>query len=158
MKNSLKLTTQGERELVMVRAFDAPRALVYQALTTPAVIRRWLLGPPGWSMEVCEVDLKVGGSYRYTWKHVDGSSMSLYGTYREIVPPERLVYVESMEGVPGEVLITGVLTEQHGKTTLTNTLVYPSRDAREAMIKAGMEHGVVASYDRLDDVLSSHRS
>jgi uncharacterized protein YndB with AHSA1/START domain len=157
LKNDLQLTPRGDRELLMVRSFNAPRTLVFEALTTPALIRRWLLGPPGWEMEVCEVDLKVGGGYRYKWKHMDGQTLGMYGTYREIAPPEKLVYVESMEGYPGEVLISGVLTEDAGKTTLTNTLVYPSGEAREGMIRSGMEGGVAASYDRLDGVLASRR-
>ena len=156
----LKLTTSGERELVMTRVFDAPRRLVFDAFTRPELVKRWLLGPPGWSMPVCEIDLRVGGKYRHVWRRdSDGSQMGMGGVYREIVAPERLVATEKFDEpwYPGEAVGTLVLLEQGGKTKLTHTMLYESRAAREAVLKSDMESGVKASYDRLAEVLASMR-
>jgi uncharacterized protein YndB with AHSA1/START domain len=158
MKNALKITPSGDRDLVMTRDFDAPRKLVYDAHTKPELVRQWLLGPPGWSMPVCEMDVRVGGKYRWVWrKDTDGSSMGMGGVYREVKAPERLVSTEKFDEAwyPGESLNTLVLVEQGGRTTLTQTMRYESREAREAVIKSGMEQGVNASYDRLDAVLAA---
>jgi len=142
---------------VMTRVFDAPRKLVFDAFTKPELLKQWLLGPPGWSMPVCEIDLKIGGRYRYVWRRdTDGTEMGCGGVYREIVPPERLVQTEQFDNpwYPGESLITTVLDEQRGKTTLTATMLYESRDARDGILKSGMESGVAASYDRLAELLA----
>ena len=90
----LKLTTRGDREIVMTRSFNATRILVFEAFTKPELVRQWLLGPPGWSMPVCEIDLRVGGHYRYVWRHENGNEMGMGGVFREIVVPERLVSTE----------------------------------------------------------------
>jgi uncharacterized protein YndB with AHSA1/START domain len=156
----LKITTAGDREIVMTRVFDAPRRLVYDAHTKPELVQRWLLGPPGWSLPVCEMDVRVGGKYRWEWRHDrDGTTMGMGGTYREIRAPERIVATERFDEAwyPGEALNTLVLAEQGGRTTLTQTMRYESREARDAVIKSGMESGVKASYDRLDEVLASYR-
>ncbi len=153
---NLKLTTRGDREIVITRAFDAPRKLVFDALTKPELVKQWLLGPDGWSMPVCEIDLKVGGKYRYVWRRdKDGTEMGMGGVYREIVAPERVVATEKFDQswYPGEAVGTSVLTEQGGKTTLTQTILYESREARDGVLKSGMEKGVVASYDRLAKLL-----
>lgn len=153
---NLKLTTRGDREIVITRAFDAPRKLVFDAHTKPELVKQWLLGPDGWSMPVCEIDLKVGGKYRYVWRRdKDGTEMGMGGIYREIVAPERLVATEKFDQswYPGEALGTFVLIEQAGKTTLTQTILYESREARDGVLKSGMEKGVVASYDRLAELL-----
>jgi uncharacterized protein YndB with AHSA1/START domain len=157
----MTLETSGEREIVMTRAFDAPRSMVFDAWTKPELLKRWLLGPPGWSMIVCEVDLKVGGAYRFVWKRdADKSEMGMGGTYREIVRPERIVSTEKFDQpwYPGEAIGTVVLTEKGGKTVATQTVRYESREARDGILKSGMESGVSASYDRLDDVLASERN
>jgi uncharacterized protein YndB with AHSA1/START domain len=159
MKNTLALQIKanGDREIVMTRVFDAPRKLVFDAFTKPELLKQWLLGPPGWSMPVCEIDLKIGGRYRYVWRRdTDGTEMGCGGVYREIVPPERLVQTEQFDNpwYPGESLITTVLDEQRGKTTLTATMLYESRDARDGILKSGMESGVAASYDRLAELLA----
>ena len=153
----LKLTTQGDREIVMTRAFHAPRRLVFDALTKPELVKRWLIGPPGWSMPVCEIDLKVGGSYRYVWRHTDGKEMGVRGVYRDIVPQERVICTERFDEAwyPGEALLTTTLVEQDGKTTLTSTVLYVSKEARDGVLKSGMENGVAASYDRLAELVSS---
>src|SRR5438128_1628627 len=154
---SLKLTTPGERDLVMTRRFDAPRKLVFDAHTKPELVRRWLLGPPGWSMPGCEIDLRVGGTYRYVWRHdTKGTEMGMGGVYREIVAPERIVATERFDEAwyPGEAVGTTVLGEQGTRTTLTQTMLYESRDARDAVLKSDMEKGVAASYDRLAALLA----
>jgi uncharacterized protein YndB with AHSA1/START domain len=155
---TLQITMPTEREVVMTRVFDAPRALVFEAFTKPALLKRWLLGPPGWSMPVCEIDLRVGGAYRYVWRHDrDGTTMGMGGVYREIVAPERIVSTEKFDEAwyPGEAVGTLVLVEQGGRTTVTQTVVYESRAARDGVVKSGMERGVAASYDRLADLLAS---
>ena len=154
----LKITTPGDRELVMTRVFAAPRTLVFDAHTKPDLVRQWLLGPPGWSMPVCEMDVRVGGKYRWVWRHDrDGTMMGMGGVYREVVTPERLIATERFDEAwyPGEALNTLVLVESGGRTTLRQTMRYESREARDAVLKSGMEKGVTASYDRLDDVLAS---
>jgi uncharacterized protein YndB with AHSA1/START domain len=154
---NLKLTTKGDREIVMTRAFEAPRTLVFDAFTKPELVKRWLLGPAGWSMPVCEIDLRVGGAYRYVWRNdSNGTEMGMGGVYREIVAPERVVATEKFDQAwyPGEAIGTLVLTEQNGKTTVTQTVLYQSRGARDAVLKSGMEKGVAASYDRLAELLA----
>jgi uncharacterized protein YndB with AHSA1/START domain len=154
---TLKLTTPTDREIVMTRVFHAPRTLVFDALVKPELVKRWLLGPPGWSMPVCEIDLKVGRTYRYVWRRdANGTEMGMGGVFREILPPERLVATESFDEswYPGEALDTTVLIEQGGKTTLTLTVLYESKEARDAVLSSGMESGVAASYDRLAELLA----
>ena len=157
MKNTLKLETLGDREIIMTRAFDAPRRLVFEAFTRPDLMRRWLLGPLGWTMPICEVDLRVGGRYRYMWRNEKGTEMSASGVYREIVVPERIVASETFDPpwYPGECIISFSLRESGGKTTLTQTLQYESHAAREVVIQSPMESGVVTSYDRLEEMLTS---
>jgi uncharacterized protein YndB with AHSA1/START domain len=158
MKNTLKVTASGDREIVMTRVFDAPRRLVFDACTKPELVKRWLLGPDGWSMPVCEIDLRVGGKYRYVWRRDrDGTDMGMGGVYREIVAPERIVATEVFDDpwYPGEAVGTLVLVEQGGKTTLTQTMLYESRETRDAVLKSPMESGVAASYDRLAELLAS---
>ena len=159
MKNAgtLKLTTPTDREITMTRVFDAPRCLVFDAFTKPELVKQWLLGPPGWTMPVCEIDLRVGGAYRYVWRHADGREMGMGGIYREIVPQERLVCTELFDKAwyPGESLVTTTLVEQGGRTTLTSTMLYVSQETRDAVLKSGMERGVAASYDRLEELLAS---
>ena len=155
---TLKLTTPSDREIAVTRVFDAPRQLVFDAHTKPDLVRQWLLGPPGWSMPVCEMDVRVGGTYRWLWRHdTNGTEMGMGGVYREIVAPERLVTTERFDDAwyPGEALNTLVLIEKGGRTTLTQTMRYESREARDAVLKSAMESGVKASYDRLADLLAA---
>jgi uncharacterized protein YndB with AHSA1/START domain len=160
MKNAetLEIATPTEREIVMTRVFDAPRRLVFEAHTKPELVKRWLLGPDGWSMPVCDIDLRVGGRYRYVWRRDrDGTEMGMGGVYREIVVPERIVSTERFDEAwyPGEGVGTVVLVERGGKTILTQTMLYESREARDAALRSGMETGVKASYDRLAALLAS---
>ena len=153
----LKVTTPTDREIEMTRVFDAQRHLVFQALTTPALVRRWLLGPPGWTMPVCEIDLRVGGGYRYLWRKDNGAEMGIRGVYREIVVPERIVQTEVFDQpwYPGEAIGTMTLVEQDGTTKVIMTMRYDSLETRNAVLKTPMEQGVGASYDRLAEVLTS---
>jgi len=157
MKNTLQVTARGDREIVMTRVFDAPRHLVFEACSKPELVRQCLLGPEGWSMPVCEIDLRVGGSYRYVWRHSDGREMGMGGVYREIVIPERVVATEKFDEAwyPGEAVGTLVLVERDGETTLTQTMLYDSRQTRDAVLKSPMETGVAASYDRLEKIVPS---
>src|SRR2546425_4127542 len=123
----LKITTAGDRELVMTRVFDAPRTLVFDAHTKPELVRRWLLGPPGWSMPVCEIELRVGGKYRYVWRHdTNGTQMGMGGVYREIRAPERLVPTAKFDEAsdPGAGVGTLLLVQDGGRTNPTHTMRY----------------------------------
>ena len=142
----------------MTRVFDAPRRLVFDAHTKPELLKRWLLGPDGWSMPICEVDLRIGGRYLYVWRREkDGTEMRSGGVFREIVVPERIVATEQFEDpwYPGEAVNTLTLVEENGKTTLRQTMRYESREARDGVLKSGMESGVETSYDRLEAMLAS---
>jgi uncharacterized protein YndB with AHSA1/START domain len=156
MKNAgtLKVTTPTEREIVLTRVFDAPRSMVFDASTRPELLKRWF-GPRGWSLVVCEVDLKVGGEWRFVLRGPDGKEMGMRGVYREIVPPERSVHTERFDDYPGESVVTAVLVEHGGKTTLTGTVLYESQEIRDAVIKSGMEHGAAETYDKLAELLTS---
>jgi len=153
----LTLTTPTDREIVMTRVFDAPRKLVFDAMTKPELLKRWFFGPPGWSLEVCEIDLRVGGGYRYVWRGRGGTEMGMRGVYREVVPPERIVQTEAFDKswYPGEAVGTLVLVERDGKTTLTMTVLYDSREIRDAVLKTPMERGVAMGYDRLAELLAT---
>jgi uncharacterized protein YndB with AHSA1/START domain len=159
MMNSgtFKVTTPSDLEIAMTRVFSAPPRLVFDALTKPELVRQWLLGPPGWTMPVCEIDLRVGGAYRYVWRKDAGREMGMGGVFREIVPQERIVCTELFDEAwyAGEALVTNVLVEQGGKTTLTVTSRFETRETRDAVLKSGMESGVAVSYDRLEQLLAS---
>ena len=155
---SLKITTPSDRAIAMTRTFDAKRDLVWEALTKPDLLKRWLGCQGGWRLEVCEVDLRVGGAYRWVWHGPDGVQMGMGGVFREITPPERIVATESFDTAwyPGNnAVVTQSLTETGGKTTLTLTVEYESREARDAVLASPMESGVSASYDKLEEVLAS---
>lgn len=158
MKHRLEVTTPSDREIAMTRVFDAPRDLVFDCWTIPALLRRWMTGPDGWSFAVCEVNLTIGGSYRFVWRHSDGRDMGMTGTYREILRPERIVTTElfDVDWTDGEARATLVLTETDGRTTCVNTMLYSSKQARDGALAIGMAKGVAAGYDRLDHVLSEH--
>jgi uncharacterized protein YndB with AHSA1/START domain len=155
---TVEITTPTDREIAMTRSFDAPRSLVFEAYTRPELVKRWLLGPDGWSMPLCEIDLRVGGRYRYVWRRdKDGTEMGMGGVYREVVAPERVVATEKFDEAwyPGEAVGTVVFAEKDGVTTVTQTMLYASKEARDAVLKSGMETGVAASYDRLEKILAS---
>ena len=150
---TLKITLPSDSEIVMTRVFDAPRHLVYDAFSKPELLKRWF-GPRGWSLSVCEVDLRVGGGFRFVLRGPGGQELGMRGVYRELAPPERSVHMESFDGFPGESQVTGVFTEQEGKTTLTVTVLYPSKEVRDIVLKSVMEHGAAESYDKLAELLA----
>ena len=155
----LKFTTPSDREIAMTRTFDAPRRLVYDAWTKPEFLKRWLGVRGGWEMAVCEVDLKVGGQYRYVWRGPNGKEMGMGGVYREVVPGERLVATEKFDDAwyEGDAVDTTVFVEEGGRTTVTTTVLYSSKEAWDGVLQSPMERGVAESYDVLDEVLGSRR-
>ncbi len=168
VKNTLKVTTPSDCEIVMTRAFDAPCRLVWEAMTKPELIRRWLYFPDDWKMTMCKEDPRVGGGFRWEWAGPDGkTAMVMHGVYREVVPPGnhgtmgRMVRTETMEfgSIGGEALATIELNERTiggGRTTnLTLTMLFASREARDGAIASGMEHGVAVGYDKLEEMLAS---
>ncbi len=157
-KNKLEITTASDFEIKITRSFDAPRARVWEALTKPELLQQWLLGPDGWTMPVCEFDLRPGGSYRYVWRSdKDGSEMGMGGVFREVTPPEQIVATEKFDHAwyPGDALVANVFTEEEGKTTLTCTVRYDGKETRDSVLASGMAEGVAVSYDRLDGLLRS---
>jgi uncharacterized protein YndB with AHSA1/START domain len=156
-----QVTLPSDREVKVTRSFKAPRALVYQAYTQPELVRRWLLGPPGWSMPVCEMDVRVGGKYQWRWRNdQDGSEFGFSGTFREVQPPSKLVHSEAYEpgtvggSFPGnDALVTVTFTEEGGITTLTSLIDFGSKEARDGAIATGMTDGMEQSYQLLDRLL-----
>ena len=131
------------------------RNLVFEALTKPELLKRWYV-PSGWSMVVCEIDLRVGGAWRFVTRRPDGKEIGQAGVYREIVPSERIVNTEAWEDWnPGELLVTTLLVEQSGKTTFTSTMLFPSQEIRDMLIKAGMTSQAAETYDKLAEYLAS---
>ena len=154
---TMQLATPTEREIVVTRVFNAPRKLVFDAFTKPELLKRWMFGPDGWTLEVCEVDLRVGEAYRYFWRGPNGVGMGMGGVHREIVIPERVVATQlfDQDWTGGEAVGTLVLIEDNGKTTLTNTLLYSSKEARDAVLKTPMDKGMAAGYDRIEELLET---
>lgn len=154
--HKLTIEPKGDRELVMTRAFAAPRQAVFDAYTRPELLRRWLGQMPGWSWVTCDVDLRVGGRYRWEWKQeATGYVMGMGGEYREISAPARLVCTERFddEWYPGGAISTVELREQPGGTLMVNTLLYESPEALKAVLDSPMESGVTLSYDLLEKLL-----
>jgi uncharacterized protein YndB with AHSA1/START domain len=149
------LTTPSDREIVVTRVVNAPRRLVFEVYTNPAHVTQWMTGPAGWIMPICEIDLRPGGAWRFVWRRDDGTEMATSGRYTEIVPPERLVSTESWGGAFPEMLNTLLLSEQDGKTTITQRLLFSSKEARDAALKTGMLEGMSATYEHLDDYLAT---
>jgi uncharacterized protein YndB with AHSA1/START domain len=148
-------TTPSDREVVMTRVFDAPRSLVFEAFTNPEHVQRWLLGRQGWTMPVCEIDLRPGGRWHFVWRGPDGGELEMRGEYQEIVPPERVVNTESWGGDWPDTLNTLVLAEEDGRTTLSITILYPSKEARDAALGTGMKDGASASFDLLAEYVQT---
>ena len=152
---TLDVTTRGESELVMTRSLAAPRALVFDAFTKPELVQRWLLGPDGWTMPVCEIDLRPGGAFRYRWRSDDGArEFGTSGTFREVTAPIRIVHVERMDGMPGEAVVTTNFSEDGGETLVVMAIDYGTRKIRDMAHESGMASGVAASFDRLAGMLA----
>jgi uncharacterized protein YndB with AHSA1/START domain len=152
--HTFEVTTPSECDIVLTRLFSAPRALVFEAMTRPEHIRRWWgnLGD-GYSVPVCEVDLRVGGRWRFVNRHPQGEA-AFHGVYRDIAPPDRLVFTEIFEAFPdAESVVSAVFTEEDGQTRLTATCTYPSREVRDMVVQSGMAKGAGLSYDRLEDLV-----
>lgn len=155
MPKPVDVSTPSDREIRVSREFDAPAKLVWDCHVKPDLIRRWMLGPPGWSMPVCEVDLTVGGAYRYRWRSdEDGTEFGSSGVHTEIVPFERIVTTERMEGFDGEAVNTLTLVERDGRTVVTLNMLFASKEARDGALQSGMSDGMAMGYDRMDEVLA----
>ena len=148
-----KFTTPSDREVAITRVVDAPRRLVWEAYTKPEHLSQWMLGPEGWTMPVCEMDLRPGGAWHYVWRKTDGTEMEMRGTYREVTPPERVVSTESWGADWPETVNTVAFSEEDGRTTITTTVLYPSREARDAALETGMKEGMAVTFDRLEEYL-----
>ena len=151
--HTLTVTTPSEREIVMTRTFDAPRELVFEAMSKAEHMREWW-GPRGFTMPVCEMDFRVGGAYRFVQRGPDGDEYAFRGEFREIAPPERISWTFEFEGMPGNVSVdTMELTEEDGRTTITSTSIFDSVEQRDGMLQSGMESGAAETYDRLAELL-----
>jgi uncharacterized protein YndB with AHSA1/START domain len=154
-RDTFKVTTPSEQEIQLTRLFDAPRHLVFDAMTKPEHVKQWWgqLGE-GYSVPACEIDLRLGGAWRFVNRHPKGEVV-FYGKYQEITPPSRLVFTEVFEQFPDTVsVVTAVFTEKAGKTQLTVTVRYPTLEVRDAVIASGMAKGAGISYDRLEELVA----
>jgi uncharacterized protein YndB with AHSA1/START domain len=158
IKGGSEVSTPSDREIQVTRSFDAPRALVWDAFTKPALLTRWLGLMPGWTFPVCEVDLRVGGRYRYVWRAPDGGEMGLGGTFVEVRPTGRLVHEEAFEQkwYEGGCLVTTLFEESNGKTKVTMTMRYDSREIRDGVLQSPMADGMEFSFSKLDAALVSN--
>lgn len=155
MRNTgtLQVTLKSDREVVLKRIFDAPRRMVFEAMTKPELLKRWM-GPRGWQLVVSEIELRVGGKWRSVLRSPEGKEMGMSGVYREIEAPGRIVSTEAYDDYPGtETVNTSLLDEANGKTTFTCTILYPSKEVRDLVVGSGMEHGAAECYDRLAEFL-----
>lgn len=157
-----KITLPSDREVCVTRSFKAPRALVYKAYTTPELVQRWMLGPPGWTMPVCEMDVRVGGKFRWRWRNdSDGNEFGFHGEFREVEPGVRLAHTELYDpgdvggnmGESGEAMIVVEFAESAGVTTVTSRMDFGSKHARDAAMSTGMTDGMEMSYQQLDALL-----
>jgi uncharacterized protein YndB with AHSA1/START domain len=156
--DSFTVTTPSDQEIRMTRLFSAPRHLVFAAMTKPEHVKEWWgrLGE-GYSVPVCEIDLRVGGAWRFVNRHPNGDA-AFYGEYREITPPGRLVFTEIFEAFPDAVsVVTTDFTDEDGKTRMTATARYPSLEVRDMVMASGMSRGAGISYDRLEDLVAARQ-
>ena len=155
----LEVTLPSDREVRVRRSFKAPRQLVWDAHTKPEFVQRWMLGPPGWTMPVCEMDVRVGGAYRWRWRSEEsGKEFGFFGVFREVDAPARVVHAETFD--PGDVgsampsdepaIVTNEFNEAHGVTTLIVTMLFASKEARDGAVSTGMTNGMEIGYQRLD--------
>jgi uncharacterized protein YndB with AHSA1/START domain len=153
----LAISTPSDREIAMTREFNASRELVFEAYTRPELLKRWLGVHAGWTLAVCDIDLRVGGQYRYVWRKPGAPDMGMGGVYREVVRPERIVATEKFDQswYPGEAMGTTVLVERDGRTILTLTVRYESREARDAVLRSPMEDGMAVGFNNLESLLAT---
>jgi uncharacterized protein YndB with AHSA1/START domain len=152
--DTFKVTTPSDREIVLTRLFDAPRRLVFEAMTRPEHVRQWWGRlDERYSVTTCEIDLRPGGAWRYVGRGPRGE-FAFHGVYRAILAPERLVFTEIFDPFPdAESVVTALFADEAGKTRLTVSAVYPSIEVRDSVIKSGMEKGAAISYDRLEELV-----
>ena len=157
-----RVTLPSDTEVVVTRSFNAKRALVWEACTKPELVQRWMLGPPGWTMPVSEMDVRPGGKFRWIWRsQEDGSQFGFHGVFKEVEAPAKLRHTEIYDpgdvggdmGEAGEAMVTLTLTERGGVTTLTTLIDFGSKQARDAAVSTGMTDGMEASYQNLDALL-----
>lgn len=149
----LQVTLPSDTEIVMTRVFDAPRDIVFEAMTRPEHVRRWWCCMDGFRMTVCDIDLRVGGRYRYAMVGPDGRELAFNGEYREIVAPERIVHTEIFELFPqAGTVVTMTLEERDGKTLYRSHILHQTKEARDGQVQAGMELGANLALDRVEDV------
>ncbi len=154
MSAKVDVAMPSEREIRVTRAFAASAQRIFDFHTKPEYVQKWLLGPAGWSMPTCEIDLRVGGIYRYVWRDTRrDSEFGVRGEYREIAAPQRLVHTENMDGTEGEALCTLTFVEASGNTTLSTTMLFPSKEIRDRALQSGMTDGMSTSYERLASTL-----
>jgi uncharacterized protein YndB with AHSA1/START domain len=160
-----QVTLPSDREVKVTRSFKGPRALVFRAWTEPELVRRWMLGPPGWAMPVCEMDVRVGGRFRWRWRSEEkGDEFGFTGVFREVVPPSRIVHTEGYDPgtvgglYPGEdAIVTVTFVEDGGVTTVTTLADFGSNKARDSAMATGMTDGMEQSYQLLDRLLAETR-
>ncbi|HEY7097871.1 MAG TPA: SRPBCC family protein [Terriglobales bacterium] len=152
--NSFRTTTPSDREIQLTRLFDAPRSLVFEAMTKPEHVRQWWgILDDQHSVTICEIDLRPGGTWRFVGRGPKGE-YAFHGVYREIAAPQKVVFTEIYEPFPhAESVVTSILTEENGKTRLTAKCLYPSIEVRDIVLKSGMERGAGISYDRLEELV-----
>ena len=159
MTDALQISTPTDTTIVLTRSFHAPRRLVWEAMTDPTKMRRWMLPPPGWTMTTCEVEAAVGGALRIAWKSADADpAMTLEGVWTEFSPHERMVHTEAMKLPSGETVTALVeaheFAEKDGVTTMRITQTYESKEARDGAIASGMDEGMEACYVQCDALLA----
>jgi uncharacterized protein YndB with AHSA1/START domain len=159
-----QVTLPSDREVRVTRQFNAPRQLVYDAHTKPELVRKWQVGYPGWDMPVCEMDVRVGGKYKWQWKNQeDGKQFGFFGDFTEVNAPSRIAHEQYYD--PGDMdysmpvgdpcIVSVDLTEQNGVTTLVCTMKFASKEARDGAVATGMTDGMEYSYTRLDDMFKA---
>lgn len=164
LNTTAQVSLPSDREVRVTRDFKAPRALVWQAHTDPKLVTRWMLGPPGWSMPVCEMDVRPGGAYRWRWRSDEtGAEFGFFGTFHEVEAPARMVHEEHFD--PGDIggampastpaIIHTSFTEANGITTLVTVMDFGSKEARDAAVSTGMTDGMEMGYERLDAMFAS---
>jgi uncharacterized protein YndB with AHSA1/START domain len=164
MTKPLEVSLPSDREVRVERTFSAPRELVWDAHTKPELVQKWMLGPPGWSMPVCEMDVRTGGKYKWRWRSdEDGKQFGFYGTFTEVDAPSRMAHDEYYD--PGDVggampandpcRVTLELSEARGVTTLISCMRFASKEARDGAVSTGMTDGMEMGYARLDEMLAT---
>ncbi|HQV51051.1 MAG: SRPBCC family protein [Flavobacteriales bacterium] len=156
MSNKVQFSSMGDREIVITRSFNAPRALVFDAMSKAEMMKQWFHGAPGWTLSTCEIDLRVGGRYRWVWTNDAGDEMGMGGEYKEVKRPERIVSTEKFDQAwyPGEAVSTLELSDQGKQTLMTLTVQYESKAARDGVLAVPMESEMEFGYQRLDHYLA----